>query len=429
MWEGFGQSIPRACQDWANTKAAYRFFSNERVDETSLLGGHFQCTRERLEASTGPVLVLQDTTEFACGARRPEPRAARANGGVLMHSSLAVTTAGVPLGLAAIKFWTRDHKRAGQSKQSKVNSTRVPIQNKESHRWLENLRQATQCLGQARRCVHVGDRESDIFGLFALAQELGTHFLVRSNVDRRTRNGEYTLARELQEVALQGLHCIEVRGEHDQVVSQVQLEVRYRRVWVLPPQGLQERREPLCLTVIHAHEHGEPTGRKRIDWKLITDLPVDSPEQAIEKLQWYAMRWKIETFHKILKSGCKAEESKLATAQRLTNLICVLCILGWRVFWLTMVNRQCPSAAPGAALTPTEIKVLDRLVPDRNPPRAPPRTQPKTLGDYLIKIARLGGYLARANDPPPGNLVIWRGLSRLSDIVWAMQIGMEVVGN
>src|SRR5258708_35896864 len=84
------------------------------------------------------------------------------------------------------------------------------------------------------------------------------------------------------------------------------------------------------LTVIHAQERGAPNGRERIDWKLITDLPVRSHREAVEKLKWYSMRWKIEIFHKILKSGCKAEESRLRTAQRLTNLIAVFCILSWR---------------------------------------------------------------------------------------------------
>lgn len=130
------------------------------------------------------------------------------------------------------------------------------------------------------------------------------------------------------------------------------------------------------------------------------------------------MRWKIEVFHKILKSGCKAEESKLRTAQRLTNLISVFFILSWRVFWVTMLNRSGPEALPSLALTASEIALLDRLVDDK------PRARRKTLSHYLTKIARLGGYLSRAKDPPPGNTVMWRGLSRLTDIaleLWSVR--------
>jgi Transposase Tn5 dimerisation domain len=130
-------------------------------------------------------------------------------------------------------------------------------------------------------------------------------------------------------------------------------------------------------------------------------------------------RWKIEVFHKILKSGCKAEDSKLRTAHRLANLIAVFCIVSWRVFWMTMLNRTAPDTLPSLALTTTEIRLLDGILADR-----PTATQ-KTLSHYLIKIARLGGYLARAADPPPGNVTMWRGLSRLRDI----ELGARIQAN
>ena len=179
------------------------------------------------------------------------------------------------------------------------------------------------------------------------------------------------------------------------------------------------------LTVIHAQEQKTPKNRKKIDWKLLTDLPVQSRKDAIEKLEWYAMRWKIEMFHKILKSGCKAEELRLRTADRLANLISLFCILSWRIFWMTMLNRSTPTALPSAALTETEIELLDHLVKDE----AQAASRRKTLSQYLIKIAKLGGYLARANDPPPGNIVMWRGLSRLTDIGLGAAIGARIVGN
>ena len=177
--------------------------------------------------------------------------------------------------------------------------------------------------------------------------------------------------------------------------------------------------------MIHAQERSTPKGRKPIEWKLITDLPVRSRKDAIEKLHWYALRWKIEVFHKILKSGCKAEELKLRTAGRLANLISVFCILSWRVFWLTMLNRSAPNAPPQLALTDREIRLLDHLVKDVG--KTLPRE--KTLSKYLTKLARLGGYLARASDPPPGNTVMWRGLSRLTDIELGAEIGVNFVGN
>lgn len=433
-----GQSIPLVCQDWANTKAAYRFFSNERVSEADILAGHFQSTRDRAAAAEGLVLVLHDTTEFSYQREKSEAigitksinsgrdKAGRLRShtvcGILMHSSLAVTIEGVPLGLAAVKFWTRKKFKGTAALKKKINPTRIPIEKKESVRWLENLKQSTQLLDHPGRCIHIGDRESDIYELFCAAQEIGTHFLIRTCVDRLAGDGGHTIADEMDEVAVKGLHRVEVRdsnGDPDQAV----LEIRYRKIRVLPPIGKQKCYPALTLTVIHAEERGAPKNRKKIDWKLITDLPVGSRTDAIEKLEWYALRWKIEVFHKILKSGCKAEESKLRTAQRLTNLISLFCILSWRVFWMTMLNRSAPDAPPTLALTATEIGVLDRLVNDN------PRARQKTLSHYLIKIARLGGYLARASDPPPGNTVMWRGLSRLTDIALGAMVGVEFVGN
>jgi hypothetical protein len=228
----------------------------------------------------------------------------------------------------------------------------------------------------------------------------------------------------MAEVEVKGQHRIEVQDNHGNP-SEAILDLKYRRVHVLPPIGKQKRYPALSLTVLHAQERGIPKDRKKIDWKLITDLPVASRREAIAKLDWYALRWKIEVFHKILKSGCRVEAARLRTADRLVNLIALWCILSWRVFWMTMLRRSAPEAPPGLALTNGEIALINRLVQDD--PKKPPR--PKALAHYISKIAKLGGYLARVNDPLPGNMVIWQGLSRLADIELRASLGTRDVGN
>jgi hypothetical protein len=172
-----------------------------------------------------------------------------------------------------------------------------------------------------------------------------------------------------------------------------------------------------------AQSHHRVPNRVNPSWKLVTNLPVRSRSQVLEKLQWYALRWKIEIFHKIMKSGCKAEESKLRTAERLVNLMATFCIMRWRIFWMTMLNRLAQAVPQRFALTPLEIELLDRLVVDKKP-----NTHRKNASDYLTKIAQLGGYLARAHDPPPGNTVMWRGLSRLTDIELGFTLAQENCG-
>jgi hypothetical protein len=340
-----------------------------------------------------------------------------------MHSSLAVTTDGLPLGLTAVKFWTREKFKGTRALKRHINPTRVPIEEKESIRWLENLRQATSLLADPARCVHIGDRESDIYELFCAAQEAGTHFLFRTCVDRLAGDGEHTIATEMAEVRCKGLHRVEVQDRHGEV-SEAVLELRFRRIRVLPPIGKQNQYPPLHLTVLHATERGKPRGRDPINWKLITDLPIASRAEAIEKLHWYALRWRIETFHKILKSGCRAEQSKLRTAERLVNLLATFCILGWRIFWLTMINRVTPEAPPTLAFTKLEIQILDKLA--QTPPHL---AAVASISCYLTKLAQLGGYLARARDPLPGNQVIWKGISRLTDIEIGYLLAKQNVGN
>ena len=442
---GIGRTIPLACGDWAATKAAYRFLDNDRVSEAEILAGHFQATRERFAAVEGPVLVLHDTTEFSYTRENAQAiglthKVAKGHKdkkgrqrmhtvcGILMHSSLAVTTDGLPLGLAAIKLWTRKKFKGTNALQGKtldssgkhsINTTRIPIEEKESIRWLENAQQATATLGDPSRIVHVGDRESDIYELFCECEALGTSFLFRTCNDRRVQDDGRTVYEVMDEQRVQGVHRIEVRNNKGQPSTAV-LEIKYQKIKVCPPLGKEKRYGNLELTVIHATERGEPKDRDRIEWKLVTNLPVTCKADAIRMLEWYALRWKIETFHKILKSGCRAEDSKLRTAERLANLIAMMCILAWRVLWLTMANRVSPDLPASLVFTNTEIKLLEHLVPMKDGSRK------RTVGHFLIRLARLGGYLNRARDAPPGNMVLWRGMARLTDIHLGFSLAKDV---
>lgn len=404
------------------------------LPEEDILAGHFRSTRERFSGVSGTMLVLHDTTQLSYrrenigvlnrGRRdRAHPLGCQPLCGLSMHSSLVVTPAGLPLGLAAIKFWTREAFKGTNALKRKINPTRVPIAEKESLRWLLNLQHATALLGEPARCVHVGDRESDIYELFCAAQDAGTHFLIRSCANRRAEDGTTKLEAVMAEVPVQGTHRMAVRDRSGHTAEAV-LEIKYQRMLLLPPVAKQKQYQPVEVTVIHAWERGTPKNRERIEWKLLTDLPVESPDEAVEKLQWYALRWKIEVFHKILKSGCRVEESGLRTAERLVRLVAVCCILSWRIFWMTMINRTQPQAAPTIALTQLELDLLDRLFPEKKKTTLVP-----SLGIYLVRIARLGGYLARAGDPVPGNIVMWRGLARLTDLALGYDLGRKLVGN
>ena len=422
MAKGNGKSIPEVCNEWSMTKAAYRFLSNERVDESEILSGHFEQTAKRINATNGPVLVLHDTTEFAYHRRKPEDigyisrlpinkKWAEELGrdykscGILLHASLATTSEGLPLGLTSTKFWTREVFKNTRQLKRHINPTRIPIEQKESIRWLENAEQTNQLIQEPSQIIHIGDRESDIYEYFSSCQDLGNYFIVRSCVNRLAN--ETTIA---EEISLQPFSCKHTISYTDNMgeLIEAHLDIKIKKLTVHPPIDKQERYTSLPITVISAQEQGAPKNRSPIKWLFLSNLPVTKKADVIQVLDWYKQRWKVEVFFKILKSGLKSDESKLRTADRLTRLIAIYCILAWRIQWLTMMNREAKIFSPKLAFDKIEQKILCAHYK-----KLPP---PKTMQDYINRLARLGGYLSRKSDPPPGNTAIWRGLNKLYEL-------------
>lgn len=431
---GSGQSIPEVCEDWALTKSVYRFLSNERVEEAEILAGHFQKTQERMLECDGPILMLHDTTEFSYSREHPErvgytrklPTSERVRAafgeqvkacGILMHASLAITPEGLPLGLSSIRFWTRQVFKNTELMKRKINPTRVPIEEKESIKWIENLRVSTNLLQDCpSKLIHVGDRESDIYEFFCECEQLGSHFLIRSCVNRLAN--EATLAEEIvtnEKSFSHRIHFVDRNGDE----QEADLQVKVTPVELHPPIGKQAKYpESLKVTMVSAIEQEKPEGRERIRWTLVTNLPVKTQEDALTVLDWYKQRWKIEMYFKILKSGFKAEESKLRTAERLSRLISIFCILAWRIQWITMLNRESPGLPTEIAFDSIEIRLLTR--------RSKSESAPSTLGQCIVLLAKIGGYLARKSDPPPGSTVIWRGLNKLYELRAGYEIALNV---
>ena len=242
--------------------------------------------------------------------------------------------AGTPLGLAAVKYWTRTKFKGTQTLKRHVNPTRIPIETKESYRWLENLRQSIELLGTPERYVHVADRESDIYELFWLAQDLGTRFLVRVQTNRLAepsqdtpqQDGAHRAFAQLDAAPWVGEHRVVIGGDTDDTAC---LQVKSATIKTLPPVGKRKHYSPQLITYIHALETDPPAGRSPIDWKLVTNLPVTDLAGVIEKLNWYALRWKVEVFHKVVKSGCRAEDSRLQTAERLVKFLALITVVSW----------------------------------------------------------------------------------------------------
>lgn len=422
-------SIPQACGSGSQTQAAYRFFDNDKLSMHNLLAPHQQATVERLR--THPIVLAAQDTTFLNLTPHPAtqglgPIGSTSDGaiGLLLHSTLALTPEGEPLGLLDAQCWARDPKQFGK----KHRRHRRPLDEKESRKWLDSVRTA-QTLGPQlpqTQLVHLSDCESDLYELFALAGSCpdGPAVLVRARHDRAVATAAATrppkrLFAFLHEQPVAGEIIVTVPRRPGQKERIATLAIRFTPVTVEPPAG-KTAQGPIPLWAVEAREVHPPRRAEPICWRLLTTLPVASFEHAEEKVRWYALRWRIEEFHRVLKSGCRAEDRQLQTAARLQRVLMLDLIVAWRILRLTKRGRGEETSEPPATevVSEAEWQVLYRYI-HRG---APPRGCVPTVREVVVWIGRLGGFLARRRDGLPGPMVLWRGLHRLHD----MQIGAEL---
>ena len=421
-------SIPQACGTWASTKAAYRFFDNPKVSHRDILTGHRLACLDRV-APEGLALVLQDTTSLdythhpqTKGLGRLEKAECQ---GLFVHSSMAVSEAGVPLGLLDQQVWARDPETVGQRHQRK----KRPIEEKESYKWLKGLRATLKGLPDRVCVVTVADREADIFDFFLEAENLSTQVLVRAAWDRRLADSSDYLWEAVARTPVRGRYTVEVGRAKDRLPRQATVIVRYTSVRLRPPRHRlhEPGLHPLPLYVIEVREENPPPGEEPLHWLLLTNRPVSSLAQAQRYVRWYALRWLVERYHFVLKSGCKIEDRQLETGDRLQRCLGVYAIVAWRLLWLTYQARITPQAPCTLALETHEWRALYGYIHRTSTPPA----EPPSLDQAVRWIAQLGGFLGRKHDGEPGVKVLWRGWQRLHDIAetWQLTHPPPDVGN
>ena len=407
--------INQASEDWAATKAAYRLFDNEKVSAEKILRPHRDRTLERMKGET-TVLVVQDTTylnydshEYVEGLGQIGNSRSDAQG-LIMHTALAVTPEGLPLGLLSQRIWARNGYGAKPCRKERG------IECKESYRWIETLRETQKLASGPKQLVTLCDRESDIYEFFVEAQKLNASFVIRATSDRCLHSEEYSKLWELvQAQPIAGHATVQLPNRSITQVKTLELEVRFAEVTLKTPQRRHKNAAKLPAIALHAvylRETGAAQVDEPVEWLLLTNLPVQTFEQALEKAAWYARRWSIEVFHRILKSGCTVERCQLETAQRLIRYLALMSIVAWRIFWITHFKRTDPNAPASHVLTKNELRALPLLFKRKAPY---PLDKIPTVAQVVIAIARLGGFLARKNDKNPGPTVIWRGWQRLAD--------------
>jgi Druantia protein DruA/Transposase DNA-binding/Transposase Tn5 dimerisation domain len=409
-------NIPQACQTRAETKAAYRFLDHPETSMEKVLAPHYETTLGRI-SSEEIVLAVQDTTSLNYTAHPATqnlgPIGYRLDRGIglMLHSTLAFNRAGTPLGLLDVQGWARDEKDFGKKKRRHS----VPIEQKESYRWLVSFRKVAEA---QKRCpkttlVSVGDREADIYELFelALSDPSGPKLLIRAEQDRLLAESQGHLWQKMAQQEVSGIQELQVPRQKNRPARVARLEVRFAEVTLKPPQRKKDHNE-LALWAVWAWETEEPAEGERIEWMLLTTVPVRTFEEAIETLTWYTIRWGIEIFHKTLKSGCKVEERQLGHADRIETCLAIDMVVAWRIFHLAKLGRETPDVPCTLFFEEAEWKALVAYV-THNPK---PPDDPPTLREAMRMVASLGGFLARKGDGEPGTKSLWLGLQRLDDL-------------
>lgn len=417
----FGQqptaAIPQACDGWAECKGAYRFFENDDIEPTAIRQAHQQATLERLQAHR-VILAVQDTTTLNY-SHHPKTKGLGSIGshsaktiGLIVHSTLAITPKGTPLGFIHTSVRARK-KHRGQA----ATRHQRKLADKESVKWVDSL---TACQQLAAQCpkttlVNVTDREGDLYELIAQAEAPTTgprvHLLIRSRHDRSLDDSSTHLWEKVAAQPVAGLLKVQVGRRDEQPSRRAKLSIRFAEVTLAPP-SRQADLPPLRVWIIEARETRPPQGVEPILWRLVTTLPVASAKEAIRRVEWYAQRWQIEVIHKVLKSGCRIEQRQLETAERLDRALAVDQVVAWRILALCKAAREQPDACVNAWLSPSEWKALwCRIHRRTDPPKRPP-----SVSEAVRWIARLGGFLGRRHDGDPGPITLWRGFHRLTDL-------------
>ena len=437
-------SIPAAVgSGHAETTAAYRFFENPRVEFDAILAPHREATLARVREHA-TVIVAQDTSEIELTRPRQQvfgagPLDAGTRRGCFVHPLLAITPAGVPLGTLWAQCWTREDMPPPAKAVRRKQRQQTPIEDKESQRWIEGLREAHAVAAQApeTEVIAVADSEADIFELLVTGQVeesptpgLRAQWIVRACQDQAVRRGDNsqengakcvfdavaaTPVRVCYEVSVRGRQLkvgCEQRGRRQARESrQATVEVRATTVRLRAPFRPDRKLPDVTIHAVLVREVAPPAGEQPVEWLLLTSLPIGTVEEVLRVIQCYCLRWVIELFFRVLKQGCKVESRRFEYLDRMTRFLAVALLVAWRTLYVTRLGRDSPDLNCEAVFAPSEWKPVYTITQKRRPLKQPPKLQ-----EMVRMVAQLGGYINRPRPDEPGAETIWKGLQRMHDM-------------
>lgn len=431
-------SIPAACGGYDEMTAAYRFFDNDKVTFDDVLQPHIDATHERI-ASQPVVLLPQDTTELDLTRPLQQMEGAGpldhgSRRGLLLHLLHAFTPDGTPLGtVEATTLIRSDDEPPTSAGKTRAQRQQTPIEQKESHRWVQTLRRAQDVARQhpTVKFVILGDSEADIYEYLAEAAQGpdNAHWIVRAAQDRAVTEAsaiDEEAARLIREQVMAApvlyTQTISVRGRDAKVSCEsrgrrqpresrmAEVEVRAVSLTLRPPYRPDRELPPITVNIVLVSEPDPPADDVPIEWMLLADLPIDTLAQVREIVSTYCVRWMIEIFFRTLKSGCRIEDRRFEQIDRFLPCLGIYLTVAWRTLYVCRLGRSMPNISCEAVFEPAEWKSVYRVVHRKTPKKAPP------LQEMICTVAQLGGYVNRKRPDPPGPQTIWLGLQRMHDI-------------
>ncbi len=372
---------------------------------------------------------MQDTSELDFTGRTVQGLGPIGNGGgqgLLQHSTLVIDPKGYLVGVLHQIWRLRVSTPEGETRAERRQRPR------ESDFWPESVR-VVGSLGTRTRIIHVTDRGGDDFGtMIACREQENVGFLIRARHDRWVNGGRDKLWSFMSKQPVAGYRDVpmESGAVHERRIAR--LSIRYARVRLDPPRRHLQFKDPIDLWVLCAREDHAPDGVEPIEWILLTSEAVISVAHAEERIDWYGLRWIVEEFHKVEKSGCRLERVQLKTAAAITCWAALVAIAAVRLIQLrdlaqgavseTADDPSSPANQPEVWQAPVPrswVLIVAKLAKCDGIELTPRR--------FWMSIAKRGGYLARKGDGPPGWSTIWRGWYEIMLMVQGAELLAPVV--
>ena len=433
----YGKPLSSIFKSASDLKRAYEFFANAKTSFTKVTAPYHQETAQQIR-EWPIVLAVGDTTylDYKNIRSKREKYGPIGNGGngLILHSALAVNADnGQPMGLLWSKLWHREHKQSKarktkkQKKKQQAEARKRPIEEKESYKWIEALKEVEELLkisapeSKRPKIIHVFDREGDIAEVFAqISKTSNTGVVVRAAHNRALEGENSYLWEWLPDQPIKMEVAVELPKTKKRTERTATLAIRYAPLKLRSPARIKEP-ESFDVYGVYAVEIDPPEGCEPVEWMILTTEPVTNGAQAQTILRWYTYRWRIEEYHKILKSGCKAESYRLA-GDSMEVLLGFLTQIAAQLLKMTYLNRTNPEAPALSVLNEVQIEVLVAKA------QKPVTTVDLTVAWAIESVARLGGYLSHRRKSNIGITVLWRGFLELQSLCegWQLRSHFEV---